>query len=162
VLVRNLVRKGNFKVEASGIRVGRRSRGNDEFNPFERALDKLGISCRAFPIQVPRCVCLCMYTKHIRTHTHTHIHTYMCVCVCVCVCVRAQVSGWQRTREASTVYLTCAEDSILRAWDAIERRCVASRDLGFNRAPGCLRRTRRRAVCMTVSPVAVPFVSESG
>jgi hypothetical protein len=86
VLVRNLVRKGNFKVEASGIRVGRRSRGNDEFNPFERALDKLGISCRAFPIQVPRCVCLCMYTKHIRTHTHTHIHTYMCVCVCVCVC----------------------------------------------------------------------------
>ena len=114
-----------------------------------------------FPSRCPA-VCVCVCIQNIYVHTHTHTYTRTCVCVCVCVCVRAQVSGWQRTREASTVYLTCAEDSILRAWDAIERRCVASRDLGFNRAPGCLRRTRRRAVCMTVSPVAVPFVSESG
>ena len=114
VLVRNLVRKGNFKIEASGIRVRGRTRNKDEFNAFELALDKQGISGKAFPVQVSR---------------------------------------WKRESAPRTVYLTCGEDSILRAWDAIDRRCVATRDLGCDRVRGCFWRVRRRAVCMTVSPV---------
>jgi hypothetical protein len=63
------------------------------------------------------------------------------------------VSRWQQEHEPRTLYLTCGDDSILRGWDALEKRCVVTRDLGFNRIQGCLRRVRRRATCMTLSPI---------
>ena len=62
-------------------------------------------------------------------------------------------SRWQHEREPRTMYLTCGDDSILRGWDAMERRCVVKRDLGYNRVHGCLRRVRRRALCIVVSPI---------
>ena len=50
VYVRNLVRKGNFAIEASGRRVGKRTRTADELNDFEIALEN----------QVWPCVRACM------------------------------------------------------------------------------------------------------
>jgi len=114
LLVRALVRKGNFAIEASGRRVGARVRTRAEMNPFELALDQMGMHSKALPVEV--------------------VH-------------------WQHEREPRTLYLTCGDDSILRGWDALERRCVVTNDLGYSRLQGCLRRVRRRAVCMCISPI---------
>ena len=114
VLVRSLVRRGNFAMEASGRRMTKRKRSDDEMNGFEAALKQQGLDCIVRSIGAGR---------------------------------------WQHERDPRTVYLTCGDDSILRCWDALERRCVVTKDLGSSRVPGSLIRKRRRALCMAVSPI---------